>query len=151
MITSRRFSSGITDTPIRARIAVLSFSLKRTLAHLRRAALAAALLGGGALPASAQVFLATSPHPDFTIGPLILQAIVPQDLGTVQVNISWSLSVPTGRTPPKAEDLTTHRRFGFGWLATVSHRDIEHHEVVVEIEDDRVRDVEWRVGRSRAD
>jgi hypothetical protein len=47
--------------------------------------------------------------------------------------------------------LNTHRHFTLGWLATVSHREVEHHEVVVEIEDDRVRDVEWRVGRSRAD
>jgi hypothetical protein len=46
--------------------------------------------------------------------------------------------------------LTTHRRFGLGWVATVSHREVEHHEVVVEIEDDRVRDVEARVGRARA-
>jgi hypothetical protein len=43
--------------------------------------------------------------------------------------------------------LTTHRKFGVGWLATVSHRELEQHEVVVEIEDDRVRDVEARVGR----
>lgn len=47
--------------------------------------------------------------------------------------------------------VTTHRRFGMGWLATVSHREIEHHEVVIEIEDERVRDVESRVGRSRMD
>ena len=47
--------------------------------------------------------------------------------------------------------LTAHRRFALGWVAAVSHREVEHHEVVVEIEDDRVRDVEWRVGRSRAD
>jgi hypothetical protein len=46
--------------------------------------------------------------------------------------------------------LTTHRKFGVGWLATVSHRELEQHEVVVEIEDDRVRDVEARIGRSRA-
>jgi hypothetical protein len=46
--------------------------------------------------------------------------------------------------------LTTHRRFGLGWFATVSHREAEHHEVAVDIEDDRVRDVEVRVGRSRA-
>ena len=46
--------------------------------------------------------------------------------------------------------LITHPRFGMGWLATVSHREIEHHEVVVDIEDDRVRDVEARVGRARA-
>ena len=47
--------------------------------------------------------------------------------------------------------LNTHRRFALGWLAAVSHREIEHHEVVIEIEDDRVRDVELRVGRARAD
>jgi hypothetical protein len=79
--------------------------LKRTLAHLRRATLAAALLGGGAMPASAQVFLASSPHPEFNIGPLIVQAIVPKDLGTVQVNVSWSLGTLTNKKPPPAEDL----------------------------------------------
>ena len=47
--------------------------------------------------------------------------------------------------------LNTHRRFALGWLAAVRYREIEHHEVVIEIEDDRVRDLEWRVGRSRAD
>ncbi len=47
--------------------------------------------------------------------------------------------------------LNTHRRFALGWFATVSHREIEHHEAVIELEDDRVRDIEWRVGRSRAD
>jgi hypothetical protein len=79
--------------------------LKRTLAHLSRAALAAAFVTASALPASAQVFLAATPHPEFTIGPLIVQAMVPKDLGTVQVNISWSLSVSTGHTPPHAQDL----------------------------------------------
>jgi len=47
--------------------------------------------------------------------------------------------------------LTTHRRRTLGWVATVSHRELEHHEVAIEIENDRVRDVEWRVGRTRAD
>jgi hypothetical protein len=46
--------------------------------------------------------------------------------------------------------LNTHRRFALGWLAAVRYREVEHHEVVIELEDDRVRDVEWRVGRSRA-
>jgi hypothetical protein len=80
--------------------------LKRTLAQLQRTTLATALLiAGTTASASGQVFLATSPHPEFSIGPLILQSTVPQDLGTVQVNLSWSLSVPTGKTPPKGEDL----------------------------------------------
>jgi hypothetical protein len=46
--------------------------------------------------------------------------------------------------------VTTHRRFGLGWLATVSHREVEHHEVVVTLEGERVRDVESRISRSRA-
>ena len=46
--------------------------------------------------------------------------------------------------------VTTHKRFGLGWFATVSHREIESHEVIVELEDGRVHDVESRVGRSRA-
>lgn len=62
------------------------------------ALLALGLLLGTATAASAQVFLASRPHP----------------------------------------------------FATVSHREVEQHEVAVEIEDDRVRDVEVRVGRSRA-
>ena len=47
--------------------------------------------------------------------------------------------------------LLTHRRFGVGWLATVSHREIEHREVTITVADDRVRDVESRVGRARAE
>ena len=47
--------------------------------------------------------------------------------------------------------LITPRRFGFGWLATVRPREIEHHEVVVEIDGDRVRDVEARISRARAE
>lgn len=42
-----------------------------------------------------------------------------------------------------------HRRRTFGWLATVSHWDVEHHEAEIEFEGDRVRDVQARVRRSR--
>lgn len=42
-----------------------------------------------------------------------------------------------------------HRRRTFGWLATVSHWDVESHEVEIEFERDRVRDVQARVWRSR--
>ncbi len=42
-----------------------------------------------------------------------------------------------------------HRRRTFGWLATVSHWDMEHHEVEIEFEHDRVRNVQARVRRSR--
>ena len=47
--------------------------------------------------------------------------------------------------------LNIQRRFALGWVSAVRHREIEHHEVVIEVEGDRVRDVEWRVGLSRAD
>lgn len=42
-----------------------------------------------------------------------------------------------------------HRRRTFGWLSTVGHWDVEHHEVEIEFEQDRVRDVQARVRRSR--
>lgn len=45
------------------------------------------------------MFLAGTPHPDFTIGPLFVSAAVPREHETVQVNVSWSLSLPAGRTP----------------------------------------------------
>jgi hypothetical protein len=37
----------------------------------------------------------------------------------------------------------------FGWLSTVRHLEVEHHEVVIQIEDDIVRDVQATVRRSR--
>jgi hypothetical protein len=36
-----------------------------------------------------------------------------------------------------------------GWIGTVSHWDVEHHEVAVELESGRVVNVETRVRRSR--
>jgi hypothetical protein len=64
---------------------------------LIRHALAAALLLGGGLPSesAAQIFLASKPHPDFTIGPLFLIANVQRNL-SVTVNLSFSLSPRQG-------------------------------------------------------
>ena len=45
--------------------------------------------------------------------------------------------------------LVPRRQRTFGWLATVSHWDVEDHEVEIEMERDRVRDVHARVRRSR--
>jgi hypothetical protein len=45
--------------------------------------------------------------------------------------------------------IVPHRRRTFGWVATVSHWDIEHHEVVVEFDGDRVRDLQADVRRVR--
>jgi hypothetical protein len=49
----------------------------------------------------------------------------------------------------RGERRVPHRRRSFGWFATVSHWDIEHQEVQIEFEHDRVRDVQARVRRSR--
>ena len=45
--------------------------------------------------------------------------------------------------------LVPHRQRTFGWVATVSHWDIEDHEVVIEFEGDRVRDVQAELRRVR--
>ncbi len=45
--------------------------------------------------------------------------------------------------------IVPERRRIFGWLATVSRWDVENHEVTVELDGDRVRDVQARVSRSR--
>jgi hypothetical protein len=65
----------------------------------RSACLAAglALLIGAPAAAQAQVFLASRPHPAFSIGPLFVVANVRPDLSPVTVTISWSLAPPPGR------------------------------------------------------
>jgi hypothetical protein len=45
--------------------------------------------------------------------------------------------------------IVPRRRRAFGWLATVSHWDVEQHEVLIELDRDVVRDVQARVTRSR--
>lgn len=45
--------------------------------------------------------------------------------------------------------IVPHRKRTYGWLATVDHWDVEHHEVVIELERDVVRDVQARVQRTR--
>jgi hypothetical protein len=42
-----------------------------------------------------------------------------------------------------------HPQRTFGWVATVSHWDIEDHEVVIEFDGDRVRDVQAELRRMR--
>lgn len=46
--------------------------------------------------------------------------------------------------------IVPERRRTFGWLATVDHWDVEHHEVEVELEGDVVSGVHARVRRTRA-
>jgi hypothetical protein len=56
--------------------------------------------------ASAQVFLASAPHPEFAIGPLFIAGSVRPDLGPVTVSISWSIVKPPKSAPESGrEDL----------------------------------------------
>jgi hypothetical protein len=61
-------------------------------------ALAALLVLASALPASAQIFLASRPHPVFRIGPLFIRATVTPDVGSVPVDVQWSVEVPADRS-----------------------------------------------------
>jgi hypothetical protein len=66
---------------------------------IRRALLLAALIMAAApAAASAQVFIASRPHPAFEIGPLFVRANVTPGPDTVTVDITWSVAVPAGRT-----------------------------------------------------
>jgi hypothetical protein len=60
------------------------------------------------------------------------------------------LTAPDRRTLIyRGRRIVPRRRRAFGWLATVSHWDVEQHEVHIELERDVVRDVQARVTRSR--
>jgi hypothetical protein len=60
------------------------------------------------------------------------------------------LSAPGHRTLVyRGRRVVPHRRRRFGWFATVNRWDIEHHEVEIELDGDRVRDVQAQVYRTR--
>jgi len=59
-------------------------------------ALALVLLIGVPAAAGAQVFLASRPHPAFSIGPLLVVVNVQPGLGPLTVTITWSLAPPSG-------------------------------------------------------
>jgi hypothetical protein len=54
-------------------------------------------------PVGAQVFLASTPHPGFAIGPLFITALVQPDLGPVTVNVLWGTVTPPTRPPETAQ------------------------------------------------
>ena len=56
-----------------------------------------------ASPVSAQVFLASEPHPEFAIGPLFIVGLVRPDLGPVTVSMSWSTVIPPTSPPDAAK------------------------------------------------
>jgi len=64
--------------------------------------IAALLLVGAPAAAPGQVFLATDPHPPFSIGPFFVVANVTPDLRSVAVRLSFSLTFPP---PARAEDM----------------------------------------------
>jgi hypothetical protein len=49
----------------------------------------------------------------------------------------------------RGQRVVPNRRRSFGWFATVGHWNVEDHEVQIDFERDRVRDVQARVRRSR--
>jgi hypothetical protein len=49
----------------------------------------------------------------------------------------------------RGQRLVPHRGRRFGWFATVSHWESEHHEVQIDFEQDRVRDIQARIRRTR--
>ncbi len=70
-------------------------------------ALAAVVCAAVAAPAPghAQVFLASRPHPDFTIGPLFVVASVSPGVAHVTVNLSWSLTTGPVTSKDIGQDL----------------------------------------------
>jgi len=60
------------------------------------------------------------------------------------------MSAPGHRTLVyRGRRVVPHRQRRFGWLATVNRWDVEHHEVEIELEGDRVLDVQAQVNRTR--
>ena len=75
----------------------------------------AAVFAGAPVPARGQVFLASSPHPQFSIGPLFIVATVTPGLGPVAVRLSFSLTLGPGM---RAEDIP--QDFYLLWPAEVA-------------------------------
>jgi len=68
-----------------------------------RVLLAAVLALLPAAVADAQVFIATRPNPEFTIGPLFVRAGVSPALGPITVDVLWGLVVPPTLSPAALE------------------------------------------------
>jgi hypothetical protein len=54
---------------------------------------------------SAQIFLASTPHPEFAIGPLFIVGSIRPDLGPVTVSVSWSIVRPPKSPAAGPQDL----------------------------------------------
>lgn len=64
------------------------------LVLIRALLLAGLLVVAGPPAAQAQVFLASRPHPQFTVGPLFIRANVTPALGDISVDVLFSLVIP---------------------------------------------------------
>jgi hypothetical protein len=49
----------------------------------------------------------------------------------------------------RGQRMVPHRGRRFGWFATVSHWEMEHHEVQIDFEQERARDIQVRIRRTR--
>src|SRR5262245_25376981 len=61
----------------------------------------ACLLGApltGPLPSAAQVFLASKPEPEFSVGSLFIAATITKALGATPIDVQWSIVLPAKRT-----------------------------------------------------
>jgi hypothetical protein len=65
---------------------------------IRRALIVAFLLAAASTAADAQIFIASEPKPGFEIGPLFIRANVTPALGPIDVDVYWSIAVPSGRS-----------------------------------------------------
>jgi hypothetical protein len=63
----------------------------------------ALVIVGAAVPAHAQVFLASRPNPEIEIGPLFVRASVTPALGPVTIDVLWSLEIPSTRSALELE------------------------------------------------
>jgi hypothetical protein len=65
--------------------------------------------------ARAQIFLASTPHPEFAIGPLFITGVVRPDLGPTTVSVSWSIV-----RPPKSASEVGQQDLYLLWPAEVA-------------------------------
>src|SRR5438094_768867 len=65
---------------------------------MRRAWLAVLVLAAAPTVAEGQIFLASRPSPEFTIGPLFVRANVTPELHAVTVDVLWSLVIPPAKS-----------------------------------------------------
>ena len=79
--------------------------MRRARASGCRAALIVALVLTAPAAAAAQVFLASEPHPYFTIGPLSIRGTVTPAFGPLPVDIVFSVVVPPGRSSDIGQDI----------------------------------------------